>query len=223
MIYRSRSQLRPHAPRQRRIRPPPVASNASRRVSLLARSESVLRRRSTQVVTSAGASSSALASTVSGTVTIRRPSRSSNERALMTVSPATRCVPACRVRSAPHGPPGFPHPRPQRGRRHADTARRLRLPVCSLLVRSGRLPRADREARNTRNRASQALEWACDPPCGGCGSQAPYWPVSNQTPPNDCGSRRCALSPCTTRISVRTSAAYCSSSSWSRSGEAVPE
>ena len=49
-----------------------------------------------QAACSAGASSSALASTVSGTVTIRRLSRSNTCRALMTVSPTIRWVPARR-------------------------------------------------------------------------------------------------------------------------------
>jgi hypothetical protein len=43
-----------------------------------------------QAACSAAASSSALASTVSGTVTISRPSRSSRWRAWMTVSPTIR-------------------------------------------------------------------------------------------------------------------------------------
>jgi hypothetical protein len=56
-------------------------------------------REAFQAARSAGASSSALASTVSGTATISRPSLFNTWRALITVSPTMRRVPGARLRS----------------------------------------------------------------------------------------------------------------------------
>jgi hypothetical protein len=118
------------------------------RTSGLDRSEAV-----NQAAGSAAARSSALAWTVSGIVMVKCPSRSSSQRALMTVRPTMRFVPGSKRRTWPSGvsspsaswgaPTGGTARRllgrSRHGRRPAVRSSRLRLPSLGVLTcRHGR-------------------------------------------------------------------------------------